>query len=105
MIGEVSMSKYISNLKLTPQQVFMLWEALNSTWFVNDKKAQLQLLRIIRRELLSMGSCDENHQMIEKTDNVLYGEWMDKREEYMDKGLTQKGFYAVKNNKREEMGI
>lgn len=99
------MSKYFSNMKLTPQQVFMLWEALNSTWFVNDKKSQLQLLRIVRRELLSMGSCDENHQLIEKTDNVLYGEWMDKREQYMDKGLTKRGFYAVKNAKREEMGI
>ena len=99
------MSKYFSKLQLTPQQTFLLWEALNATWFSNSMKDQLQLLRVLRAELLSMGSCEENHQLIEKSDNVLKGEWMDKREGYMDEGLTKKGFYAVKNAKREEMGI
>ena len=95
-------SKYISNLKLTPKQVFMLWESLNSIWFSNAKKDQLQLLRVLRRELMSMS---DNHQVIEKTDDVLCGEWMDNREDYMDEGLSKKGFYAVKSKKREEMQI
>lgn len=105
MIGEVSMSKYFSKLQLTPQQTFLLWEALNATWFSNSMKDQLQLLRVLRAELLSMGSCEENHELIEKTDQLLRDEWMSKREGYMDQGLSRKGFYAVKNKKREEMGI
>ena len=48
---------------------------------------------------------NSNPELIEKTDEVLYGHWMDNRESYMDKGLSKKGFYALKNKKREELGI
>ena len=95
---------WICKLNLTPQQTFMLWEALNSTWFSNAKKEQHELLRILRDQLMKHGG-ETNADLIENTDEVLHGHWIDHRESYMDKGLTKKGFYALKNKKREELGI
>lgn len=97
-------SGWICKLNLTPKQVFMLWEGLNQTWFMNAKKEQHELLRILRDQLMKHGG-NANPELIEKTDEVLYSHWMDNRESYMDKGLTKKGFYAVKNKKREELNI
>ena len=95
---------WICKLNLTPRQTFMLWEALNQTWFSNAEDDQLELLRILRDQLMKHGG-KENPELMDKTDEILSGHWMEHRESYMDQGLTKKGFYAVKNKKRDEIQL
>jgi hypothetical protein len=98
--------KYLTKLHLTPSQTFLVWEALNSTWFTNAKKDQLQLCRLLRRQLLDVATgSEDNAKLVDETDHILKDEWLEKRGEFAEQGLTKKGFYAVKNKKREEMGI
>ncbi len=100
------MSKFITKLNLTPSQTFLVWEAVNNTWFTNAKKEQLQLCRLLRRQLLDIShGCEDNSKMLDDTDEILKNEWLENRGEFAEHGLTKKGFYAVKNKKREEMGI
>ena len=99
------MSKgWICKLNLTPRQTFMLWEALNQTWYSNAKQEQLELLRILRDQLMKHGG-NSNPEVMDVTDEILKAEWLENREEWMDQGLTKKGFYALKNKKREELEI
>ena len=53
---------WICKLNLTPKQTFMLWEALNQTWFTNAKKEQHELLRILRDQLMKHGG-NENPEL------------------------------------------
>ena len=95
---------WICKLNLTPNQTFMLWEAINGMWFTNMQKEQLEICRILRNELMKHGGLS-NPELMDKTDEILKSHWQQHREKYMDEGLTKKGFYALKNKKRQEMGI
>ena len=95
---------WICKLNLTPAQTFILWEALNQTCFSNAKKEQLELLRILRDQLMKHGG-QSQPEIMDATDEILKSEWLENREKWMDEGLTKKGFYALKNKKREELGI